>query len=205
MVSHLGAVVNFAAGTVRMVREATRSLGRPPVIYGHNAGIGVKTRSVWREIIDFLARLDGIDLRQTAPVRDGAPLIRPYGREWIASEKALLRPIDGIAPTMITRAGGLDQGNIIINLEEAEAHGKANEILFLAGSAINSIVGIDGKPDPALGARAMEEALAVHRSGELRGARKDEHVAALAAVAERDRLGALREALLQRYPAARAL
>src|SRR4029079_13978258 len=29
----------FAGGTVRMVREATRQLARPPAIYGHNAGI----------------------------------------------------------------------------------------------------------------------------------------------------------------------
>ena len=69
----------YAGGTVRMVREATRHLANPPAIYGHNAGIGVKTRSIWREVIDFLARLDGIDFRQTAPVRPGSPFIRPYG------------------------------------------------------------------------------------------------------------------------------
>ncbi len=34
----------YAGGTVRMVREATRHLVNPPAIYGHNAGIGVKTR-----------------------------------------------------------------------------------------------------------------------------------------------------------------
>jgi len=39
----------FAGGAVRMVREATKNLPRPPAIYGHNAGIGVKTRSIWRE------------------------------------------------------------------------------------------------------------------------------------------------------------
>src|SRR5207244_10324666 len=71
----------FAGGTVRMVREATRQLARPPTIYGHNAGIGVKTRSIFREVIDLLARLDGIDFRQTAPLRKGLPFIRPYGRE----------------------------------------------------------------------------------------------------------------------------
>ena len=58
----------FAGGTVRMVREATKHLPRPPAIYGHNAGIGVKTRGgIWRDVIDLLARLDGIDFRQTAP------------------------------------------------------------------------------------------------------------------------------------------
>ena len=82
----------YAGGTVRMVREATRHLPDPPAIYGHNAGIGVKTRSIWREVIDLLARLDGIDFRQTAPVRPGTPYIRPYGAEWLASEDALTRP-----------------------------------------------------------------------------------------------------------------
>jgi ribulose 1,5-bisphosphate carboxylase large subunit-like protein len=42
----------LAGGTVRMVREATRHLARPPAIYGHNAGIGVKTRGIWREVIE---------------------------------------------------------------------------------------------------------------------------------------------------------
>ena len=52
-----------------MVREATKRLPQPPALYGHNAGIGVRTRAIWREVIDLLARLDGIDFRQTAPVR----------------------------------------------------------------------------------------------------------------------------------------
>ncbi len=106
-----------------MVREATSQLKNPPAIYGHNAGIGVKTRSIWREVIDLLARLDGIDFRQTAPLRPGSPFIRPYGAEWHASEEALTRPIKGINPTMITRAGALDQGNIILNLEDLESKG----------------------------------------------------------------------------------
>ena len=49
--------------------EATKNRPIPPVIYGHNAGIGVKTRGIFREVIDLLARLDGIDFRQTGPVR----------------------------------------------------------------------------------------------------------------------------------------
>ena len=36
----------FAGGTVRMIRETTRERKEPPVLYGHNAGIGVKTRSI---------------------------------------------------------------------------------------------------------------------------------------------------------------
>ncbi len=37
----------YAGGTVRMVREATKKLANPPAIYGHNAGIGTKTRGIW--------------------------------------------------------------------------------------------------------------------------------------------------------------
>src|SRR4030095_7445355 len=46
---------SFAGGTVRMVREATKRLKNPPAIYGHNAGIGVKTRGgIWGETIELL-------------------------------------------------------------------------------------------------------------------------------------------------------
>ncbi|MBI3417131.1 MAG: hypothetical protein HY043_17710 [Verrucomicrobia bacterium] len=194
---------SFAGGTVRMVREATRHLPQPPAIYGHNAGIGVKTRGgIWREVIDLLARLDGIDFRQTAPVRQGTPFIYPYGDEWLASERVLTQPLPGIKPTMIARAGGLDQGNIILNLEDTERRGLSENILFLAGSAINSIKNTAGKPDPKLGAEAMQQALEVHRSGELRGVSTDAHLRALVALAERQQLKPLREALRQRYPEA---
>lgn len=192
---------SFANGTVRMVREATKRLAQPPAIYGHNAGIGVKTRGgIWRDVVDFLARLDGIDFRQTAPVRQGTPFIYPYGDEWLASERVLTQPLPGIQPTMIARAGGLDQGNIILNLADAEQRGLSECILFLAGSAINSIKNSAGKPDPKLGAEAMQQALEVHRGGELRGVVAAEHLAALMALADRKGLKALREALRQRYP-----
>lgn len=192
---------SFAGGTVRMVREATKNLAQPPAIYGHNAGIGVKTRGgIWREVIDLLARLDGIDFRQTAPVRQGTPFISPHGEEWLASERVLTQPLPGLKPTMIARAGGLDQGNILLNLADAEQRGLSEHILFLAGSAINSIKNSAGQPDPKLGAEAMQEALEVHRSGELRGVGVEEHLAALTALAGRRKLVALREALRQRYP-----
>ena len=192
---------SFAGGTVRMVREATKRLNNPPAIYGHNAGIGVKTRGgIWREVIDLLARLDGIDFRQTAPVRMGTPFIYPYGDEWLASEQTLTKPLPGINPVMIARAGGLDQGNIIPNLIDAETRGLSESILFLAGSAINSIKNDQGRPDAKLGAEAMMQALEVHRSGELRGVSLQEHLAALMALAEQKKLKALREALAQRYP-----
>jgi hypothetical protein len=190
----------YAGGTVRMVRDATRKLANPPAIYGHNAGIGTRTRGIWREVIDFLARLDGIDFRQTAPVRPGSPYIRPNGAEWRASEEALTRPVSGINPTMITRAGALDQGNLILNLQDLEAKGIAQNVLFLAGSAINTIKSKDGKPDPRIGLEAMVQAIDVHRSGALKDTPIDEHLAALAALAERKNLTALREALRQRYP-----
>ena len=189
----------FAGGTVRMVREATRHLAGPPAIYGHNAGIGVKTRSIFREVIDLLARLDGIDFRQTAPVRSGTPFLKPYGAEWEASEAALIRPMPGIKPTMIVRAGALDQGNIGLNLADVERRGIAENVLFLAGSAINSIKNAAGKPDAKLGAEAMMQAIEVHRSGDLRDVRMEDYAATLTAFAERKGLKALREALRQRY------
>ncbi|MCC6154213.1 MAG: hypothetical protein IT367_10670 [Candidatus Hydrogenedentes bacterium] len=190
----------FAAGAVRMVREATKHLPNPPAIYGHNAGIGTRTRAIWREVIDLLARLDGIDFRQTAPLKEGMPFLRPYGEEWRASEATLSNPIPGINPTMIVRAGGLDQGNIGINLADVEARGIEENILFLAGSAINSIKDSSGKANPRLGAEAMLQAIDVHKSGELKGVAADDHVPALVAVADRKKLTALREALRQRYP-----
>jgi ribulose 1,5-bisphosphate carboxylase large subunit-like protein len=190
---------SFAGGTVRQVREATRKLAKPPAIYGHNAGIGVKTSHIWREVIDLLARLDGIDFRQTAPRKPGTPFLKPYGREWVASEKTLTQELPGILPTMIVRAGGLDQGNIGLNLAEIEQRGLSESVLFLAGSAINSVKNKAGHPDPLLGAEAMQQALAVHQSGELRDVSDEEHVRALFELAERRKMGALLEALRQRY------
>jgi len=191
----------FAGGTVRMVREATRRMAQPPAIYGHNAGIGIKTRGIWREVIDTLARMDGIDFRQTAPVRPGAPFLKPYGAEWGASEAALVHPLPGIRPTMIVRAGALDQGNIGLNLADVEGRGLGESVLFLAGSAINSIKNSAGAADPALGAEAMLQAIEVHRSGALRDVAAEQHVHALYQHARQHKLDALCAALSQRYPA----
>jgi len=190
----------FATGAVRMVREATQSLPNPPALYGHNAGIGVKTRGIWREIIDLLARLDGIDFRQTAPIKAGMPFLRPYGAEWHASETALTGTIPGIRPTMAVRAGGLDQGNIGLNLADVEARGITESVLFLAGSAINSIKDASGRANPRLGAEAMVQAVEVHRSGALAGVDRDAYLPALRAEAGRANHTALCEALRQRYP-----
>ncbi len=190
----------FSGGAVRAVREATRARAQPPALYGHNAGIGTRTRAIWREVIDYLARLDGIDFRQTAPVKPGAPFLRPYGKEWLASEHVLSKPIEGIKPTMIARAGALDQGNLILNMMDAEARSLTPNILFLAGSAINSIKNRAGAADPRLGLEAMGEAIDVYRSGELRGVSAELHLKELAALAERTGRAALRVALGQRYP-----
>ena len=191
---------SFAGGMVRFVREVTKHAEVPPVIYGHSAGIGVKTRGIFREAIDLLARLDGIDFRQTAPVRPGTPFLKPYGAEWEASERMLSMPLPGIKPTTIVRAGALDQGNIGLNLADAERRGISTGIMFLAGSAINSIKDSSGKLNPKLGAEAMMQAIEVHRSGELREVRTERHVHELAALGEGKKLTALREALRQRYP-----
>jgi ribulose 1,5-bisphosphate carboxylase large subunit-like protein len=191
---------SFAGGTVRMVREATKHLSEPPAIYGHNAGIGVKTRAIFREVIDLLARLDGIDFRQTSPVKPGLPFLLPYGLEWKASEHVLAMPLPGIKPTMIVRAGALDQGNIGLNLADAEQRGITGNVLFLAGSAINSIKNSQGKANPATGTEAMSQALEVYYSGALRDVAMEDHLAALVALAEQKHLRALREALRQRYP-----
>ena len=190
----------FAGGAVRLIREATKKMSRPPAIYGPNAGIGVKTRGIWREVIDLLARLDGIDFRQTAPVRPGQPFLLPYGAEWLASEEILSASLPGIKPTMIVRAGALDQGNIGLNLADAERRGLTANILFLAGSAINSIKDKQGRACPQLGAEAMLQALEVHRSGALKDVPLNKHLSTLQALAKRKRLGALSEALRQRYP-----
>ncbi len=190
----------WAGGTVRMVREATRGMDCPPAIYGHNAGIGVKTKGIWREVIDLLARLDGIDFRQTAPVKPGTPFLKPYGQEWEASEAVLVKPLQGIRPTTIVRAGALDQGNIGLNLTDAARRGLTESVLFLAGSAINSIKNAQGKADPRLGAQAMQEAIDVHRSGTLAGISAEEHTRELYNLACRSSLSALKTSLEQRYP-----
>ena len=192
----------FAGGTVRMVREATKRLPRPPAIYGHNAGIGVKTRGgIWREVIDLLARLDGIDFRQTSPILPGTPFLRPYGAEWEASERILSCELPGIKPTMIVRAGGLDQGNIILNLMDAERRGQIANVLFLAGSAINSVKNAAGRPDPKLGAEAMLAGIGGAPLGRIGRTRRSTNICRRwSAVARSKNSTALLEALRQRYP-----
>ena len=191
----------FTGGSVRAVRDMTARLSSPPVIYGHNGGISTRTNSVWREVLDLFARLDGIDFRQTAPVTSGEPLLRPQGLEWRKCEEALTKPLGHVKAVMIARAGGLDQGNIILNLADVAKHLPPGQALYLAGSAINSLHGKDGRPDLKLGAEAMREALSLWQRGEipLNGQDPLGHVRKLQDIAQARGLVALATALKQRY------
>jgi hypothetical protein len=102
---------------------------------------------------------------------------------------------------MIARAGGLDQGNIILNLADVAKNLPPGQALYLAGSAINSIVGADGHPDPKLGAQAMREAVDLWRSGEASALADGDglHAQTLYALAQSRKLTALQIALKQRY------
>ena len=188
----------YIGGAVRMVREMTKGLENPPAIYGHNGGISAMTRHIYREVLDMFARLDGIDFRQTAPVAHGEALLRPFGLEWRKCEEMLTKPMAGKAGVMIARAGGLDQGNIIHNLLDVEANGDVRDVLFLAGSAINSIKNEEGQYDPAIGARAMEEVLSIYKDRVFSEA-KECTIGSLKAEARKRGYKALTRALEQRY------
>jgi ribulose-bisphosphate carboxylase large chain len=189
----------FVGGTTRIVREATAHLDAPPAIYAHNGGISCKTRAIWREVLDLFVRLDGADFRQTAPLTTEAPLLRPNSREWLECEKALTNPLGHIKPVMIARAGGLDQGNIILNLRDAAQRGYGDGVLYLAGSAINSIKASSGVLSPELGSAAMREALEAYTAGEVMGENPQAHVDELYAYALARGKAALKAALEQRY------
>ena len=100
---------------------------------------------------------------------------------------------------MIVRAGALDQGNIGLNLADVERRKLTSHVLFVAGSAINSIKDARGKADPKIGAEAMLQAIEAHRSGEMRDTPIEKHVQVLAGIAKRRNLKELQEALQQRY------
>jgi ribulose 1,5-bisphosphate carboxylase large subunit-like protein len=191
----------FTGGAVRAVRDMTAKYPNPPVLYGHNSGISTRTNQVWREVIDFMARLDGIDFRQTAPLTSSEPLLRPQGLEWRKCEEVLTKPAEHIKPVMIARAGGLDQGNIILNLDDVAKYLPKGQALYLAGSAINSITDKNGHSDPKLGAQGMREAVEVYRSGEAAAftANPATHAQSLYELAKKKKLTALQTALQQRY------
>ncbi len=186
----------FAGGALRYVRELTKKLDSPPALYAHNGGISVRTRHIYREVLDMFARLDGADFRQTAPITHGKSLLRPFGTEWIKCEEVLSMPLADHPATMMARAGGLDQGNIINNLMDVSERGTTDNYLFLAGSAINSIKDTAVKSDPELGARAMREAVSLFMSSAFTDAPSP---ADLYAHAKSTGLSALATALSQRY------
>jgi len=188
----------YAGGSVRMVRELTRNLSQPPAIYGHNGGITSRTRHIYREVLDLLARLDGIDFRQTTPLSNGPALLRPRNLEWRYCEEVLSRPLAGHPPVMMARAGGLDQGNIIPNLLDVIKGPGMTNYMFLAGSAINGIKNSRGEYDAAIGSEAMKQALDVFQNGVFAEAGKA-HPADLKAYADSHGLKALSAALAQRY------
>ncbi|MFZ2657458.1 MAG: RuBisCO large subunit C-terminal-like domain-containing protein [Victivallales bacterium] len=188
----------FTGGSYRVVREITRNLSSPPAIYGHNSGVSVKTRHIYREVLDLFARLDGADFRQTAPLTKGSGLLRPYGLEWRECEKVLSAPLAGHPSVMMARAGGLDQGNIILNLLDAVHGAGVKNYLFLAGSAINGIKGKDGNYDPSLGAEAMKQAIEIYRLGMFNSI-DDYNIDDLNTVAASKGFDALKTALSQRY------
>ena len=189
----------YTGGAVRMAREQLRRLPRPPVIYGHNGGISCRTRQVYREVLDYFARLDGVDLRQTAPLScTGDSLLRPAGLEWRKCEEALSGPAGHHPVVLMARAGGLDQGNIIQNLMDVSRKGSAGNYLFLAGSAINGIKNKAGKYDPSLGALAMEQALQIFKRRVYTSPDRL-NPQALESYARANRMPELAEALRQRY------
>ena len=100
---------------------------------------------------------------------------------------------------MIARAGALDQGNICFNLADAAKRGISDDILFLAGSAINSIKDGHGKADPQIGTAAMLQVLDIYQSCILDGLPDDKHLSGLWDIACKQNLVELKTALSQRY------
>jgi len=192
----------YGRGGVRLARDYMMKAGRQVPIYGHNGGITPLTRVIYREILDMFARLDGIDIRQTGPVGTcKLPLLRPYGQEWEASERVLTEPLGKHKPVMIARAGGLDQGNIILNLYDIEKRNyNESNFLMLAGSAINEWRDEMGKYNPKGGAIAMEQAIKIYEDYSFDPEPYSTHIERLYNCAKQLRCGELLSVLKQRYP-----
>lgn len=191
-----------ARGGVRLARDYMIKTKREVPIYGHNGGITPLTRVIYREILDMLARLDGIDIRQTGPIgTHEVPLLRPYGREWEASERVLTKSLGKHKPVMIARAGGLDQGNIILNLHDIKKRNyNESNFLMLAGSAINEWKDEAGKYNPRGGAMAMEQAIEIYENYSFEAEPRSTHVERLHSRAKELGYKELVSALKQRYP-----
>ena len=189
-------------GGVRLARDYMIKTKREVPIYGHNGGITPLTRVIYREILDMFARLDGIDIRQTGPIgTDKLPLLRPYGKEWEASEKVLTKPLGKHKPVMVARAGGLDQGNIVLNLHDIKKRNyNESNFLMLAGSAINEWKDETGKYNPKGGAVAMEQAIKIYENDSFEPDPHSTHVEHLYSRAKELGYKELVSALKQRYP-----
>ncbi len=190
----------FAGGSVRMVREATRSLPCPPAIYGHNAGIGVK-------IARHLPRGDRparpARRHRFPPDRSGSTGYALHPSLW----RRMARQRSGALPRNPRNSPDDDRPRRRAGPGQLAAQpGRRPRARAFAVDPALGRVGdqLDprriGQTRPAARRQAMREALEVHRSGEVRGVAVDEHLRALAAVAERRQMKALREALRQRYP-----
>ncbi len=188
----------YTGGAFRLARDLLSGLDKPLAIYGHNGGIGSRSKSIYREVIDMFARLDGIDFRQTG-LTGSTGYLRPYGLELEKSEKILSRPMGKHKPVMMARAGGLDQGNIIINLKSIlDKSLNPENYLFLSGSAINGWKNEMGECDPLGGAKAMEQALCAFYDKDFNKS-EENHIALLVDYAKERGFKELELSLRQRY------
>ncbi len=185
----------YYGGLFRAARDQIEEKGWKLAIYAHNGGICVKTSHINRIVLDRLARLDGADMRQTAPTGETCYL-RPLAWQRDADEHVLTNDRDGKKATICVRAGGLDQGNLLQNLYECA--GNMNHYMFLMGSAINSIKDEAGKYDPTVAIRAIREVLELYRRRVVVGS-----VPELYALARAEGLSNLVHCLSQRYEFAR--
>lgn len=188
----------YVGGAYRFARDLMSNWEKPLAIYGHNGGIGSKTKSIYREVIDLFARLDGIDFRQTGPV-GSTTYLRPTGLEFKMSEKVLTMLLGNHKPVMVTRAGGLDQGNIVLNLEDILSRGAdPRNYHFMAGSAINGWKDKNGSYNPKKGAKAMEQAVYAFEDKAFDNS-ADNHVKRLYNYSIKKEFLELKTALEQRY------
>ena len=102
---------------------------------------------------------------------------------------------------MVARAGGLDQGNIILNLDDIKRHGyNPDNFLMLSGSAVNEWRNESGKYDPRGGAVAMQQAIEVYEKDEFEALPVETHVERLYEYANEHEYKELAISLKQRYP-----
>lgn len=181
----------YYGGMFREAREYIQEKNLGLALYAHNGGICTKTKSINRVLLDRFSRLDGGDLRQTAPTGEGCYL-RPLAWQRGLVEDALNKPLAGKKSTICVRAGGLDQGNLLQNLHEGK--GKFENYLFLMGSAINSIKNSKGKYDVSLAIEGIREIVTLFRVGT-----QLDKPGEVYAYAQTHQLNALVQCLEQRY------